>query len=327
MNFRSASSVFTAVGSIAALSTAALLAATPAHAADYPAHTIELIVPFNAGGGTDALARAFADAARKHLPQPIVVNNKPGASGVIGWSDVVNSKPDGYKVAVMTVELTILPHLGLSKFGVEEFTPIARLNFDPAAITVKADAPWNTVEEFIAAAKKSNGEMKMGNAGNGSIWHMAAASVEDKTGAKFSHIPYPGAAPAVLSLLGGHIDAVAVSPAEVAPHLATGKLKMLGVMADQRLKAFDKIPTLKERGIDVSIGAWRGLGVARNTPKEIVDVLKVATAATMAEPQMREAMDKLALGYAYGDDASFRATMQKDNENFKALVPKLGLKP
>lgn len=304
-----------------------LFGAGAARAADYPARSIEIVVPFGAGGGTDALARAFADVARKHLAQPFVINNKPGASGVIGWSDVVNAKPDGYKLALMTVELTILPHLGLSKFGVEEFAPIARMNADPAAITVKGDAPWNTIEEFVAAAKKGNGAMKVGNSGNGSIWHLAAASVEDKTGAKFSHIPYQGAAPAVLSLLGGHIDAVAVSPAEVAPHLASGRLKMLAIMADQRLKAFEKVPTLKQRGIDVSLGAWRGLGAPKGTPREVIDVLKDVAQKTMSEPAMREAMDKLALGYAYGDEAAFRATMARDNENFKALIPKLNLKP
>ena len=311
------------------LLTASLLgafAALPVHAADYPNHPVELVVPYNAGGGTDALARAFADVARKHFAQPIVVYNRPGASGVIGWSDVLNSKPDGYKLALMTVELTTLPHLGLQKFSHEEFTPIARMNADPAAITVKADAPWNTIEEFIAAAKKANGETKMGNSGNGSIWHLAAAALEDRTGAKFSHIPYPGANPAVLSLLGGHIDAVAVSPAEVAPHVATGKLKMLAVMADQRQKGFEKVPTLKERGIDLSVGTWRGLGVPKNTPKDVVDILKTATQKTMQEPAMHEAMDKLALGYAYADDDAFRAVMARDNETFKTLIPKLGLK-
>ena len=318
------SSAFSAAASAALV---ALSMAGPAIAADYPSRSIEIVVPFNAGGGTDALARAFADNARKHLAQSFVVNNKPGASGVIGWSDVVNSKPDGYKLALMTVELTILPHLGLAKFGADEFAPIARLNYDPAAITVKGDAPWNTIEEFIAAARKANGETKVGNSGNGSIWHLAAASVEDKTGARFSHIPYSGAAPAVLSLLGGHIDAVAVSPAEVAPHLASGKLKMLGVMADRRLKAFDQVPTLKERGIDVSIGAWRGLGAPKGTPQEVLEVLKVVTQKTMAEPAMREAMDKLALGYAYGDDLAFKETIDRNNANFKALVPKLNLKP
>ena len=321
---------FAVSSAFSAAASAALVArsmAGPAIAADYPSRSIEIVVPFNAGGGTDALARAFADNARKHLAQSFVVNNKPGASGVIGWSDVVNSKPDGYKLALMTVELTILPHLGLAKFGADEFAPIARLNYDPAAITVKGDAPWNTIEEFIAAARKANGETKVGNSGNGSIWHLAAASVEDKTGARFSHIPYSGAAPAVLSLLGGHIDAVAVSPAEVAPHLASGKLKMLGVMADRRVKAFDQVPTLKERGIDVSIGAWRGLGAPKGTPQEVLEVLKVVTQKTMAEPAMREAMDKLALGYAYGDDLAFKETIDRNNANFKALVPKLNLKP
>ena len=301
-------------------------AAVPAQASDYPNHPVELVVPYNAGGGTDALARAFADVARKHFSQPIVVNNKPGASGVIGWSDVLNSKADGYKLAVMTVELTTLPHLGLQKFSHEEFIPIARMNADPAAITVKADAPWNTIEEFIAASKKANGDMKMGNSGNGSIWHLAAAALEDRTGVAFSHIPYPGANPAVLSLLGGHIDAVAVSPAEVAPHIASGKLKMLAVMADQRQKGFEKVPTLKERGIDLSVGTWRGLGVAKGTPKEVVDILKDATQKTMQEAAMHDAMDKLALGYAYADDAAFRAVMARDNETFKTLIPKLGLK-
>ncbi|HET7793484.1 MAG TPA: tripartite tricarboxylate transporter substrate binding protein [Rhizobacter sp.] len=304
----------------------AATAALPAFANDYPSRPIELIVPYNAGGGTDALARAFADVARKHLSQPIVVNNKPGASGVIGWTDVLNSKPDGYKLALMTVELTTLPHLGLQKFSHEEFTPIARMNADPAAITVRAESPWNNIEEFIAAAKKANGEMKMGNSGNGSIWHLAAAALEDRTGTQYSHIPYPGANPAVLSLLGGHIDAVSVSPAEVAPHVASGKLKILAVMADQRQKGFEKVPTFKERGIDLLVGTWRGLGAPKSTPKDVIEILKVATQKTMQEQAMKDAMEKLALGYAYGDDATFKAVMARDNETFKTLIPKLGLK-
>ncbi|HSI60528.1 MAG TPA: tripartite tricarboxylate transporter substrate binding protein [Ideonella sp.] len=309
---------------------AAAAAALPwplaAHAAAYPDHPVELIVPYQAGGGTDALARAFADAARKHFAQPLVVYNKPGASGAIGWSDVINGKADGYKLAVITVELTTLPHLGLARFTHEEFTPIARLNADPAAITVKADAPWNTVEEFLAAAKKPGADLKMGNSGNGSIWHLAAAALEDKTGARFSHIPFQGAGPAVLALMGGHIDAVSVSPAEVTTFVNSGKLKMLAVMADQRTHGFDKVPTLKERGIDLSVGTWRGLGVAKATPRDIVEQLKTMTQQTMAEPAMREAMDKLNLGTAYGDEATFKAVLVRDHEAFKLLIPKLGLK-
>ncbi|MES2936118.1 MAG: tripartite tricarboxylate transporter substrate binding protein [Pseudomonadota bacterium] len=293
---------------------------------DYPNRPIELVVPYGAGGGTDVLARAYAEAARRHLPQSITVLNKPGASGAIGWNEVINSKPDGYKLAVITVELTTLPHMGLAKFTHEDFVPIARLNADPAAITVKADAPWNTVEEFLAAARKSSGDIRMGNAGNGSIWHLAAAALEEKTNVKFNHVPFNGAAPAVLALLGGHIEAVAVSPAEVTVHVQGGKLKTLAVMADQRVKGFENVPTLKERGVDLSIGTWRGLGAPKGTPPQVVALLKDVTAKAMNEPVLRDAMDKQNMGVSWADDQQFRAAMARDNIYFKALMAKLNIK-
>lgn len=308
------------------LGAAVLPLSLPALADTYPSKPVELVVPASAGGGTDALARAFAEAVKKYLPQPAVVNDKPGASGVVGMSDVLNGKPDGYKVSVVIAELVILPHLGLSKFTYADFQPIARLNADPAAITVKADAPWNTIEEFLAAAKAKPGEMKVGNSGNGSIWHLAAAGLEDKTGVKFNHVPYQGAAPGVVALLGGHIDAVAVSPGEVAAHVQGGKLKMLAVMADQRLKAFDTVPTLKERKIDLSIGTWRGLAVHKATPPEVVAVLRTATRKAADEPVLREQLEKLNLGFAYLDADAFGQAMQRDHEYFKQLVQKVGIK-
>ncbi|HSW19513.1 MAG TPA: tripartite tricarboxylate transporter substrate binding protein [Ramlibacter sp.] len=301
-----------------ALPTAALAQAT------FPAKPVELVVPYPAGGGTDVLARAFALAAVKHLPQPLIVINKPGAAGAIGWSDVLNGKEPGYKVAVLATDLMAQPNMGLTKITHEDFTPIARLNYDPAAITVRADAPWKTVEEFIAAAKK--GDFRIGNGGNGSTWHLAAAAVEEKTGAKFNHIPFAGANPAALSLLGGHIEAITVSAAEVYPHVAAGKLKLLAVMSDERIKGFENVPTLKEKGVDVSVGTWRGLGVAKNTPPEIVAVLRAATAKTVQEQSLRDALDKQNMGYAYADGPAFGAVMAKDHAFYRALIQKLGLK-
>jgi len=297
-----------------------------AQSSAYPNKPIELVVPASAGGGTDALARAFAEIVKKHLPQPLIVNDKPGASGVVGMSDVLNGKSDGYKVSVVIAELVILPHLNLSKFTYADFQPVARLNADPAAITVRAEAPWNTIEEFLAAAKAKPDEVRVGNSGNGSIWHLAAAALEDRAGVKFNHVPYQGAAPGVVALLGGHIDAVAVSPGEVAAHVQGGKLKMLAVMADQRLKAFDKVPTLKERKVDLSIGTWRGLAVHKATPAEVVDVLRVATRKAAADPALPEALEKLNLGFSYLDAPEFGAAMKRDHEFFKDLVPKLGIR-
>ena len=312
---------------LTALAALLALGAGTVHAqADFPNRPIELVVPFQPGGGTDALARSFADATRKHMPQSMVIVNKPGASGAIGWQDVINAKPDGYRLAVVTVEVTTLPHMGIGKFTYEDLQPIARLNADQAAITVRADAPWNTIEEFLAAARKDSGKIGVGNAGNGSIWHLAASALEDKTGVKFNHIPFQGAGPAVLALLGGHVDSVAVSPAEVTTYVAAGKLKMLAVMADQRVKGFEKVPTLKERNIDLSIGTWRGIAAPKNTPPEVVAYLKKLALNASNEPAFRETLDKQNLGFAYADDVAFKQVMAKDDAYFKTLITKLGIK-
>lgn len=311
-------------GLLAAFICALAVPAAALAQSSFPSKPIELVVPYPAGGGTDVLARAFALAAVKHLPQPMVVVNKPGAAGMIGLADVLNGKEPGYKVGVLATDLMTQPNMGLTKITHEDFTPIARLNYDPAAITVRADAPWNTVEEFVAAAKK--GDFRVGNGGNGSTWHLAAAALEDKTGAKFNHIPFAGANPAALSLLGGHIEAITVSAAEVYPHVAAGKLKLLALMSDERVKGFENVPTLKEKGLDISIGTWRGLGVPKNTPPEIVAALRAATAKTAQEPSLREALQKQNMGYAYAEGDAFGAVMARDHAFYRTLIQKLGLK-
>ena len=312
---------------LAATASAAFLPHTLwAQTLSYPTRPIDLIVPAGAGGGTDVLARAFAESAKKHLPQPITVNNRPGASGMIGHGEMINAKPDGYKLAMVFAEIVIVPHLGLTKLSYEDFVPIAQLNADPAAITVKADAPWKTIEEFLAASRAKPGDVKMGNSGNGSIWHLAHAALEDKVGVKYNPIPFGGAAPAVLALMGGHVDAVAVSPGEVATHVQSGKLRTLVVMADKRLKGFDSVPTLKERGIDLSIGTWRGLAAPKGTPADVLAVLSDATRKSAEEPVLKDALDRLSMGYSYADAETFRANRRRDNELFKALVNKLGIK-
>ena len=292
----------------------------------YPNRPIELVVSYGAGGGTDVLARALSEGLRPHLPQPVTVNNKPGASGSIGMTDVARSAPDGYKLIMLTVEATILSHIGIGKVNNQDFTPIARLNFDPSAITVRADAPWNTLEEFLDAARKKPGEVSVGNAGPGSIWHVAATALEAKTGIKVNHIGFQGAGPAVLALAGGHVDAVAVSPAEVSTQVQAGKLKVLGVMADQRVKGFEKVPTFKEKGIDLKLGAWRGLAGPKDMPPQVVQTLVAAVNKAVNEPVYKNALDKLNLGEAFGDAATFKTMMDQDSQFFKALAAKIDLK-
>ncbi len=297
------------------------------HAAAYPDRPIELVVPFQAGGGTDALARAFGKASQKHFPKGVVVINKAGASGSIGWQHMLNARPDGYTLAVVTVEMVILPHLQLFNRTYEDVTPIAQLNADPAALVVRTDSPINTVEELMAVARKEPGKFNMGTSGNGTIYDLAAAAFEDKTGVKFNRIPYQGAAPAILSLLGGQIDAVTASPAEVSAHVASGKLKILAVMADKRLDEFKAVPTLKERNIPLSIGTWRGIMGPGNLPPEVVSTLKTAVAAIAREPELQATLKQLNLGYVYADDVGFKSVMARDNQVFKDLVRKLKITP
>ncbi len=312
-----------------ALAAMSATAACPALAQGgaYPSRPIELIVPFAAGGGTDVLARAFAEAARKHLPQNLVILNKSGASGAVGWADLVSAKPDGYRLAVITVELTMIPHLGLAKFTADDMTPVARLNADPATIAVRADSPFTTIEAFLAAARKQPDSIRVGNAGPGSLGHLSAAALEDKAGVRLNHVPFRGANPAVLDLLGGHIEAVAVTPVEVATYVAAGKIRPLAVMSEQRIKAgWENIPTLKERNVDLVIHGWRGIAAPKGTPPEVVARLGSAIAKTMQDPALRETMARQNMGEGYLDEAAFKRVIARDNATFKALIEKLGIK-
>lgn len=298
-----------------------------ARASDYPSKPIELIVPVAAGGGTDIVGRAFAEVGKKYLPQqPMVVVNKPGASGAIGTAELINAKPDGYKIGIVICELTIIPNLGITKYTAADLRPIARLNADPSAVTVRADAPWQTIEEFIADARRRKEPVSIANAGVGSIWHMAAAAFSEKLSLPVNHVPFLGAAPAAVALLGGHVDALAVSPGEVAPHVAAGKMRTLALMADQRVGGlFEKVPTLKERGIDLSIGVWRGLAVPKATPPDVVATLGSVAARTADDAAFREVLAKANLGWAYADAAAFQKVIDKDRAFYAELVPRLGL--
>jgi tripartite-type tricarboxylate transporter receptor subunit TctC len=289
----------------------------------YPSKPVEMIVPWPAGGGTDAIARVYAEAARSLFPQPIIVVNKPGAIGSIGFSEAAAAKPDGYKVVMATPELLIAPYLGIGKASYENFVPIARINADPAAITVKADAPWKTIEEFMANARANPGKVTLSTSGNGAIPDIAALAMEDRTGIKFTRVPYQGEAPAIQAILAGQVDATVVAPGALSAHVAAGKLRVLAVTSAQRIGEFKDVPTFKERGIDVAIGTWRGLMLPKGTPPEIVKRWSELTRKVVADPKYQETLKKLNVNSIYEEGDAFTAVMKQDNEVFKRLVPKL----
>ena len=215
------------------------------------------------------VGRALAKNVEKYLGKPVIVVNKTGGSGLVGYTEgSTNVKPDGYNVTMLSTDVTMLPHLVNTPISYASFKPVMEVNSDTAAITVRADAPWNTVKEFFDYAKANPGKVKMGHGGVGSIWHIIVASLEKSMGVKFNQVPFESGGATIPALLGGHIDAVPISYAEVKANVDSGKLKTLAILES---KAADVIPTSlktfeKETGVVPPVqGVWRGLAVPKET--------------------------------------------------------------
>ncbi len=291
----------------------------------FPTKPVTLIVPWAAGGGTDAIARGLAKNTEKALGQTITVNNITGGGGAVGHGAGLNAKNDGYTVTMITFELLSLPPQKLVPFTYKDFDLLMRLNTDPAALTVKADSPFKTVKDFVEYAKANPGKLNVGNSGPASVWHIAAGLLEEKAGIKLNHVPFNGAAPAVTDLVGGHIQAVTVSPAEVQSQVKAGKLRMLAVMSDKRDPNFPDVPTFKEAGYDIMFATWRGLAVPKNTPENVKKILADAFKKGYDTPEFQDFAKKAGLGLAYAPAAEFKAFLDQTSANTEAVMKKLGL--
>ena len=271
--------------------------ASKGNTVDFPGNKqISLIVPYSAGGASDTTARIYAAELEKALGATIVVSNVTGASGAIGLEQVRNANPDGYTMAYMPVESTMLRSLGFTDLSTDDFKFVGRAMTIPAAVTVRADAPWNTFQEFVDYAKEHPGEIQVGNSGTGSIWHIAAASIEDKCGIEFTHVPFDGAAPAVAALLGGNIQAVTVSPSEVKNNVDSGDFKVLCVLGEGRSSVVPDVQTATEMGIDITIQGWGGFAVPKDTPQEIVDILEAASETAINSDAVKELLAERGFG-------------------------------
>lgn len=307
-----------------AVALSAGIIATPALAA-YPDKPVTVICPWTAGGGTDVLLRALAKAAEKHLGQTINVVNQTGGAGAIGHNAIRAARPDGYTLGMITFELNSLPPQGLVPFTWKDFDPLMRINSDPAALTVRKDAPYSTVRGFMDYAKAHPGEITIGNSAPGSVWHIAAGLAAEKTGVEVKHVPFDGAQPAVTALVGGHIKAVAVSVAEVKGQVQAGNLKLLGVMSAERDKIFPDIPTFKEQGVDVQFYTWRGLGLPKGVPAPIKAKLADAFKKAYDSPDFQEFAAKASLNLAYQNSADFAKFLDQNYKDVEAVMKSLGL--
>ncbi len=300
------------------------MAAWPALAA-FPERPVTVICPWSAGGGTDTLLRALSKEAEKHLGQTINVVNQTGGGGAIGHNAIRAARADGYTVGMITFELNSLPPQGLVPFTWKNFDPLMRINSDPAALTVRADAPYSTVRGFMDYAKSNPGEITIGNSGPGSVWHIAAGLAADKTGVKVKHVPFDGAAPAVTALVGGHIKAVAVSVAEVRGQVQAGNLKILGVMSAERDKQFPDVLTFKEQGLDVQFYTWRGLGLPKGVPAEAKAKIADAYKKAFDSQEFKDFAAKASLNLSFQDSVAFTKFLEQNYNDVEAVMKGLGL--
>src|SRR5437667_568248 len=255
---------------------AATVLAMPAWSQDsYPSKPIVLVVPFPPGGVADIVARPAAEAMGRFLKQPVIIENKPGAGGGIGMGYVAKAKPDGYTLLLALSSISILPEadkvIGRPPlYQLDQLTPIARLTADPTVLAVRADSPWKTLQEFVDDARKRPGAINYGSSGNYGTMHMPMEMFAQSAGIKLLHVPFTGAGPAVVALLGGTIEAAASGPSTVLQHVKANKLRVLASWGDKRLASLPDIPTLTESGYDVVFFQWSGLFAPAGAPAPVI---------------------------------------------------------
>lgn len=254
---------------------------------NYPEKDITVIIPKAPGGGTDVSTRGLLQYLKKNVEGAnFVPTNKPDGGGVTGMVETANAKADGYTLGMVTVELAMFPHQDKSPVTYENFAPICAPIAAPAALVVPADAPYNSLDEFVAYTKEHDGELQIGNSGMGAIWHIAAVQFEKEFDVKFKHIPYPnGSADIAAALAGGHIDATIADPSNFKSQVDAGALKILAIMAGERSNLYPEVPTFKELGHDMTIRAWAVLVAPKDTPADVLQILRDGAAKTMQDPE------------------------------------------
>ena len=307
--------------SVALLASAAF-AAKPVK---YPTKGITVICPWGAGGGTDAVLRGICKAAEKELGKTITVENKTGGSGAIGHAAIKNAKKDGYTLGMITFELNSLPQQGLIDFTYADYDPLIRVNADAATLTVKADPPYNSVKEFVDYCKKNPGKVSIGNSAPGSVWHIGAGLLADKTGIVVKHVPFEGAAGAVTALAGGHIQAVSVSLAEVKSQLDAGNVKVIGIMDEKRPASYPNIKTFKEQGYDITYYTWRGLALPKGVDPAIKKILVDAFTKAEKDPEFVKMAGNMNLNLAYLNSEDFAKFLKTNYEDVTKTMKSLKL--
>jgi tripartite-type tricarboxylate transporter receptor subunit TctC len=306
-----------------------LFASTGAAQDGYPSKPITMVLPFPPGGVAEIVGRPLASLMEKSLRQPVVLVNRPGAGGAVGMASVAKGAADGYTILMGLSSISIFPvsdriNGKTPAYELKDFAPIALITADPTVLVVRTDGPYNTLKEFVDAAKANPGKINYSSSGVYGTLHVAMEIFANAAGIKLFHIPYQGGGPAVTALLGGQVEALASGPAAAIGQIKGGKMRALASWSDKRLDLLPEIPTFKELGYDAEFYIWTGVFVPASTPAPIVSRLRQVVREAATSPDFKAAMEKVSTPVAYLDAPEFQKYWERDAARLKVALEKIG---
>lgn len=292
---------------------------------EYPSKQVSLIIQAAPGGESDMTGRLIGQEMSEYLKVPVVCSNKTGAAGAVAFKYVSKQKPDGYTIGICPAEIAMVNPLGISDITPNDVEFLGGAVETPSAVIVRADAPYNNLQEFVEYCKKNNGEVKNGTSGAGSTMHIAGALLEKSAGFKFNYVPFDGSAPAITALMGGHIDVVTIGILAAVAGVDSGDLKVLAILGDERSSRLPDVPTAKEQGIDCTYSTWVGLYGPKGLPDEVKDKLEAAVEYGVNAEPYTEFTKQKGLDKKYRNAEEFTTFVKENYEIYKSLIPELGI--
>ena len=286
---------------------------------------IEITVLFPAGSSADVTARLLADGMSKQLGAKVLVVNRPGAGGAIGYKYVASQKPDGYSVVWNSNSVSTTYHSGMMPFDYRAFDAVARVLVESPVIAVRGDSKWKTLAELVSDAKSRPRQVTVGNSGIGSHTHISSVALFKAAGVEVVDVPF-GAAQVVSSLLGAQVDAAVQLPAALSGYVKSGQVRLLAALTSSRDPALPDVPTAREQGFDVSLEAWRGIAVPKGTPKPAIAALEGAIRKTAESPDFAQASERLGVRPAFMPAEEFGNLIAKEDAELARIMQLIGLK-
>lgn len=286
---------------------------------------LEITVLFPAGSSADVTARMLAAGMEKNLGQRVLVVNRPGAGGAIGYKHVASQKPDGYSLVWNSNSISTTFHSGQLGFDYRTFDAVARALSESVVVAVRTDAPWRTLKDLVADAKAKPKTISVGHSGVGSHTHISLAALAGAAGVEVNEVPF-AAAQVVPSVLGGHVNAVVQFPAALAAPMKQGQIRLLVALTQNRDPAWPEVPTARELGFDVALDAWRGIAVPRGTPRQVISALEGSIRSTVTSPEFVKAAENVGVRPAFLPADEFSALVAKEDSELSRLMQTIGLK-